>query len=433
MAGVDTSTCPITTSRRSFAYYNADFDVYLNDITMVSNIKSVCDCAQLCATNGNCFLFSYGDKISSCWLKGGAIDGGYTWFVGASGPFAGTVSDQFSATSTSTEASPQACYDQCAKNTDVGLGNPCMYVTYKIANDNSVKCVQNSADTPTDNRIVGFINNLPPPVVVSTTTKKTSTSISSTSSSSVSKSNTSTSASTSMTGSNTSSSTTPTNTSQDQGNGSSSASSSSGLVIGLGVAGGLTLVLIIIGAVFFSLRKRSRESGNEIMTTLPWKKSGYHGNGKSMTVADLSNKSGLVAGAGGVAAVSAGASNRNPSPVVENAAPAAAAGAAVVANSVNNSSPVPGAVPAPVGSDNGYSGYSSETLYYQQQPSYFQQPPVQPIAAPMMAPVPMPMPMPMPMGTPGVFTIEQYLAAGWTMEQLSVHHPELFAPQPQPY
>ncbi|KAJ3414373.1 hypothetical protein HDV05_006647 [Chytridiales sp. JEL 0842] len=374
MASVTPAVCP------SFSPFGANFNIASNPANVIATpglprlINSECLCEASVPLTTPCRLVTTNGNVQSG-----------TWFRGAAGPVQGSLAkpaDWLSQSHTVALPNPAACHALCATTT-LGPNRPCSFVefVYMSSTTNQVTCEFVSLPPlPISQRFVSQFLSAPPVLPPSTppTPSGNATSTTLTSSSSLP----------------TSTSTTPVRPTDPTPDPQPTpadpetpptdtlpstppppTNSNRNLVTGLVVAGTLT-TLAIIGALVFmwnARKSKRRQADSEFVYTLPWRKT-------SATFGSAAGGGG-GGGATGLQATTRPNGGRNSGGnhgMLVMPPPSSYAGSA--AGSVAGSLPR-----SAVGS-----------LYPPQQ-------------------------------APAPFSVEQYLSAGWTMEQLKMYHPELFA------
>ncbi|KAJ3107601.1 hypothetical protein HDU97_003595 [Phlyctochytrium planicorne] len=353
----------------SASILEATFDVVGNDIIGITNplpAASACECAAKCQTTARCSFFAFGQN--QCWLKTTDVSTtkGYTLFLsgGAKYRLDGPIS-YAGAPVVTTVADEIACVATC-----VGTCRAVMITPQ--ATSTNVACIK--IDIPLSlNRQIGIIQGGTVPTSVTSTTSTTTTS-STTASPTTTEVPTSsiltteppktgtqgTVVSTTTTTTTSAPATTTTTPSQNSGSGDGSGGSDSkGLMIGLAVAGSIAGVLILAAIAMYAYRM-TRTKGLE-----------------DDAVYTLPwRKSGLFSASAGVGAAS-NVGTPGTAPAANSTIPRSASTVGRTSTTLNYYN-------------------SGNTLY---PPNNYQHP------------------------SQEGFTVEQYLAAGWTLEQIKTFNP----------
>ncbi|KAI9324314.1 hypothetical protein DFJ73DRAFT_251792 [Zopfochytrium polystomum] len=369
--------------------YAATASVFAQTTVTATTTGSLgCACATVCQNESLCAFFTVTAAGLCNLYSTDQIAQAGTWFFGVSSSLTIVGALQFNATmdtqlkqTSSSLSTASGCVSSCSTSSN------CDFATWSPVLGGITTCSRYTfASQP--GTIVGFANGNPAATSSSSSSSSSSTaSATSGDSTATSSGNPATTikkittvttgggaASTSSSKSTASSSSTAgAGNLQDAGNGGSS-SSSSGLVVALAVIASLAVLAGLAALVFCYRQNRSKKSkAEEFVYTLPWRQ-------HSAAAARLNNQA-----------------RNTPEP----------RGSLDRQLSVNGAGTAPSASPQPM-------------LY----------PPAPAAAAygfPTLNPTLNPYAMPVVAVAPQVaFTKEQYIEAGWTVEQLQVYHPELF-------
>ncbi|KAJ3103989.1 hypothetical protein HDU97_009644 [Phlyctochytrium planicorne] len=392
--------CPASITLLDTPFDIPNFDVRIGSTIGVENVTSSCECAALCDKESRCDLYSYSTEQKKCFPKGDNSANAVTIFFTADaalrveGSFA---SNQISRVSGVTE---DDCILGCLDS------QRCRYLVFETRGG---IC---SLQQGTNNLGVGIgikggqLRRLPVKTTSTTTTTVTTTTAVTTASTTVATTTTAektgtqgTIVSQTSTTATTKSSTSSKPSSSNDIPAPDSQQDNKGLIIGLAVAGSVVGIMALgaLGFFFFRMAQRkqdtlSRSHGGGI----------YHGSDD-----------------GGVATHSSGLRSTTPPPAPfkkdtirdSDPSPVSKSPESVYPESSQPSMSPYYAQGQPASSTLGYNSYG----YYPPAPSVYAG--YNPYQTPMM-------PTMMPPQTEA-YTVEQYIASGWTMEQIKAYNPPI--------